>query len=290
MTARFRLFFDMDGVLVDFARFMRQHNLTSDEVKKMPGAYLCMPSIAGALEGIRKVMSIAGQYGGEVWLATKPPTGIPIAYADKVAWVLRHLPELKRRIIITHDKGLLGGEGDYLVDDRPWRANCEAFRGTLIGFGHAKELESTIKRENYGIVRSWFELPSVLHDLFRGRDEHSLDDINAARDLLRLGPLPGVFGSPLVQAALAAAPIEARANTLDGFNTARGFIQTRPAHGGYPGEVREGEHAIAELARQRAAPAPLKLVRESTPSAGILDCGAAGSRPLDGSDKVTWAP
>ncbi|NIP41340.1 MAG: hypothetical protein GWO28_01170, partial [candidate division Zixibacteria bacterium] len=56
------------------------------------------------------------------------------AYADKAAWVLEHLPELKRRIIITHDKGLLGDSGDYLCDDRPHKANCERFAGTLLRF------------------------------------------------------------------------------------------------------------------------------------------------------------
>jgi 5'(3')-deoxyribonucleotidase len=72
--------------------------------------------------------------GFEVWIATKPPTGIPYAYSDKAAWVLRELPELKRRIIVTHDKGLLGDAGDYLCDDRPHKANCERFAGTLLRF------------------------------------------------------------------------------------------------------------------------------------------------------------
>jgi len=207
MTARFRIFFDMDGVLVDFERYMRKHDLTGDEAKKLPGAYLEMEPIAGALEGIRKVMSIAGQYGGEVWLATKPPTGIPWAYADKVSWVLEHLPELKRRIIITHDKGLLGGEGDYLIDDRPHRANCEEFRGTLVHFGvrDDDELHSGAKIG----VGGWVALVPMLHDMMKDRwprlqdkvvdlaavrealaePEPSTDDINAARGLLRLGPI-----------------------------------------------------------------------------------------------------
>jgi hypothetical protein len=69
-----------------------------------------------------------------VWIATKPPTGVPHAYSDKAAWIMRELPELKRRIIITHDKGLLGERGDWLIDDRPHKANCRRFKGTLIAF------------------------------------------------------------------------------------------------------------------------------------------------------------
>jgi 5'-nucleotidase len=125
-----RVFVDMDGVIVDFDGWMKRTGLTGDEVKKTPGAYLNMLPIE---EGINGVRSLVGM-GFEVWLATKPPTGIAFAYADKVSWVYRWLPEFKRRIIITHDKGLLGDEGDFLVDDRPHKANCRKFKGTLIAF------------------------------------------------------------------------------------------------------------------------------------------------------------
>ena len=74
-----------------------------------------MPPIDGAIEAVRSVIGM----GYEVWVATKPPTGVHYAYSDKAAWIFKHLPELKRRLIITHDKGLLGDAGDYLCDDRP---------------------------------------------------------------------------------------------------------------------------------------------------------------------------
>lgn len=125
-----RVFVDMDGVIVDFAAHMKALSLTGDELKRLPGAYLDMPAIPGAIDAVRSVIGM----GFEVWIATKPPTGIAYAYSDKAAWVFKHLPELKRRIIITHDKGLLGDEADYLCDDRPHKANCEAFRGTLLRF------------------------------------------------------------------------------------------------------------------------------------------------------------
>lgn len=125
-----RVFVDMDGVVVDFDAYKAETGLSGDDVKRTPGAYLAMPAIPGAIQAVRSVIGM----GYEVWLATKPPTGIPHAYSDKAAWVMSHLPELKRRIIITHDKGLLGGPSDFLLDDRPHKANCERFTGTLLRF------------------------------------------------------------------------------------------------------------------------------------------------------------
>ena len=127
---RRRAFVDLDGVVVNFDDYKTARGLTGEEVKRLPGAYLAMEPLPGALAGVRSLIGM----GFEVWIATKPPTGVPHAYSDKAAWVLKHLPELKRRIIITHDKGLLGNEHDLLIDDRPHKANCEAFPGLLIRF------------------------------------------------------------------------------------------------------------------------------------------------------------
>lgn len=125
-----RVFVDMDGVIVDFDDYKTSLGLTGDEVKRMPGAYLAMKPVPGAIEAIRSLIGM----GFEVWVATKPPTGIAFAYGDKAAWIFQHLPELKRRLILTHDKGLLGDSGDYLIDDRPLKANCDQFSGQLIVF------------------------------------------------------------------------------------------------------------------------------------------------------------
>ncbi len=129
-----RVFLDMDGVVVDFDGHLRLVNLmraeigvkavTGDEMKLWPGVYQGMPPIAGAIDGVRPIIDM----GFDVWFASKPPTGAAHAYADKAAWVFKYLPELKRKLIITHDKGMLGCQDDFLVDDRPHRANCEAFR------------------------------------------------------------------------------------------------------------------------------------------------------------------
>lgn len=125
-----RAFIDLDGVVVDFASFMKTSGMTSAEVKKHPGAYLGMPAMPGALDAVRSIIGA----GYEVWIATKPPTGVAYAYGDKAAWVMNYLPELKRRIIVTHHKGMLGRPGDILIDDRPHKAFCEEFAGQVLQF------------------------------------------------------------------------------------------------------------------------------------------------------------
>lgn len=129
-----KAFVDLDGVTVDFGGYRDELGLTSDEVKCQAGAYLSMKPLPGAIEAIRSLIGM----GLDVWIATKPPTGVPHAYSDKAAWVIQHIPELSRKIIITHQKGLLGDVGDYLIDDRPHKANCEEFKGTLIRFTNGK--------------------------------------------------------------------------------------------------------------------------------------------------------
>lgn len=126
-----RVFVDLDGVLADFGAVLTQLNLTGERAKNLPGLYANLKPIPGALEAVRSLIGM----GYAVFIATKPPTGVPHAYADKAQWVLTHLPELKRRIIITSDKGLLGDEHDFLVDDRPHKANCVDFKGLLFAFG-----------------------------------------------------------------------------------------------------------------------------------------------------------
>jgi 5'(3')-deoxyribonucleotidase len=131
-----RVFLDKDGVLGDFAKRRDELLFTSEQMKDTPGAYASIEVIPGAREAVSSIIGM----GFEVFVATKPPTGRSFAYADKAEWVMRNFPELKRHIILTHDKGLLGNERDFLVDDRPHKANCDRFRGTLIPFHQRGEM------------------------------------------------------------------------------------------------------------------------------------------------------
>lgn len=123
-----RVLFDMDGVMVDFEGYVESTGLSADIVKHMPGAYAAMKPYDEALDAARFLMA----QGFEVWVATKPPTESGHAYTEKAEWIFRHIPELKKRIIITHDKGMLGDRFDCLIDDRPHKANCIQFKGVLI--------------------------------------------------------------------------------------------------------------------------------------------------------------
>ena len=85
-----RVFIDMDGVIVDFERYMRECNMSADMTKHMPGAYRSMQPIPGAIDAVRRVIDM----GYEVWIATKPPSNNTAAYSEKAEWVTEHIPEL----------------------------------------------------------------------------------------------------------------------------------------------------------------------------------------------------
>ncbi|MDT9086488.1 5' nucleotidase, NT5C type, partial [Escherichia coli] len=82
----------MDGVIANFAGLCHELGLTGEQLKAYPLAFKRMKPIPGAIEAVRHVISM----GYEVWIASKPATGRAQTYADKVEWILSHLPELKR--------------------------------------------------------------------------------------------------------------------------------------------------------------------------------------------------
>jgi 5'(3')-deoxyribonucleotidase len=83
-----------------------------DEILKTPGFFRALKPIPGALQTIE-------------WLNNKhhvtivtAGNGVPEVYADKVAWVQRHLPFLKKRQLVTmHEKWRI--PADVIIDDKP---------------------------------------------------------------------------------------------------------------------------------------------------------------------------
>ena len=128
-----KLFFDMDGVLVDFQSGI--DNL-SDEVKmeyegrldEVPGIFSLMDPMPGA---IKAVHTLSEYY--DMYILSTAPWKNTTAYSDKLAWLTKHFGDLfKKRVIITHCKNLC--DGDYLVDDRAKNGASE-FPGEWVQFG-----------------------------------------------------------------------------------------------------------------------------------------------------------
>ena len=128
-----RLYFDMDGVLVDF---MSGVNKVSDEVRQqyagrldeIPGVFALMEPMPGAIDAVHK---LAEHY--DVYILSTAPWNNPSAWADKVSWVTKHLDDVfHKRMVVTHCKHLC--QGDYLIDDRSKHGASE-FSGEWLQFG-----------------------------------------------------------------------------------------------------------------------------------------------------------
>ena len=128
-----RLYFDMDGVIVDFVSAL---NLQSEETLKeyegrldeIPGLFSQMKPMPGALEAVRRLNE---KY--DCYILSTAPWNNPSAWSDKVAWITEHLDDVfHKKMIITHCKHLC--KGNYLIDDRDKHGASE-FEGEWIHFG-----------------------------------------------------------------------------------------------------------------------------------------------------------
>lgn len=132
--APINVFLDSDGPIADFDVDLAKSGLPADEFKHLPGIYLWLPVTAGAAQAIAELREFDDLDLIRVWIATKTPSNAPYAYTEKVLWYRRNFPWLEDRVILTHDKHVLGGEDDFLLDDRPHKANASQFKGTFVLF------------------------------------------------------------------------------------------------------------------------------------------------------------
>ena len=150
-----KLFFDMDGVLVDFQSGIDK---LSDEVKKeyegrldeVPGIFSLMDPMPGAIEAVNTLSEYYDMY-----ILSTAPWKNTTAYSDKLAWLTKHFGDLfKKRVIITHCKNLC--DGDYLVDDRAKNGASE-FPGEWVQFG-------TKRYPDWEEVTRYLISETLLHD------------------------------------------------------------------------------------------------------------------------------
>ena len=150
-----KLFFDMDGVLVDFQSGIDK---LSDEVKKeyegrldeVPGIFSLMAPMPGAIEAVHTLSEYYDMY-----ILSTAPWKNTTAYSDKLAWLTKHFGDLfKKRVIITHCKNLC--DGDYLVDDRAKNGASE-FPGEWVQFG-------TKRYPDWEEVTRYLISETLLHD------------------------------------------------------------------------------------------------------------------------------
>lgn len=133
------LFIDMDGVLVDFYRGVRDHYPEFDsyppgrkreitaELSARSGFFTQLQPMPGALEAFR---TLADRYNTYI-LSTPDWHGVN-SWTEKRIWVEQYLGDAAyKRLILTHNKGLFSGRA--LIDDR-LRNGVDHFTGEHIHF------------------------------------------------------------------------------------------------------------------------------------------------------------
>ena len=152
------IYIDMDGVLADFGKAIKNHHQAkTNEFKvhpdNIPGIFEHLEPIEGAIEAVEKLNN-SGQY--ELFILTTAPWHNPSAWMHKRLWIERCFAEVfYKKIIITHRKDLLNG--DYLIDDRI--ANGAGnFKGTHLHFGWDYVNDKFNKYPNWEAILDYFKL------------------------------------------------------------------------------------------------------------------------------------
>lgn len=124
--SKLTIFLDMDGVLANFEKAAAQ----IPDVKRPDEVldFSTFEPMPGAIDAVEKIIAM----GHDVFIATTPPWNNPSAWGQKRDWIEEHLPQLKRKMFLTHRKDLL--KGDILVDDSTYRGQYD-FDGTFMHFG-----------------------------------------------------------------------------------------------------------------------------------------------------------
>ena len=78
-----------------------------------PGFFRDLPVTPGAQSGVKTLLDA----GCAVFVCTSPKLANPSCASDKFDWITRHIPSLRRNVVVTKDKTLV--HGHLLIDDKP---------------------------------------------------------------------------------------------------------------------------------------------------------------------------
>jgi|TARA_R110000803_G_C11942207_1_gene316715 5'-nucleotidase len=144
------VYFDMDGVLVDFMSGVSKYpkktqELYKDNLDEIPNVFSQMNPYPDMVQ-FAKDMYNDKRY--DVYILSSPSSDNPSSWTDKFNWVQKHLPMFKRRLILSHNKNL--NIGDYLIDDRTKNGAGE-FTGEHIYYGTNKYIDVNSLRKKFNL-------------------------------------------------------------------------------------------------------------------------------------------
>lgn len=131
-----KLFIDMDGVLADFIKAVKEHpdyriSAEHDLIDQLDVFGILEP-IPGAIEAVTKIWN-SGEY--DMYIASTAPWDNTAAWTHKREWIEKYLPMFKKRLILTHHKDMLcGSKEDIIIDDR-LKNGVEKWNGVHLHYG-----------------------------------------------------------------------------------------------------------------------------------------------------------
>ena len=134
------VYFDMDGVLVNFQSWIDQLDLYhkieyKENYDEVPGIFGTMKPNEDMVD-LFNAMTSDERY--ECYVLSTASWENPSASSDKVEWIQKDLPKAYKRLILSHNKHL--NVGDYLIDDRTANGAGE-FGGELLQYGVTHTIE-----------------------------------------------------------------------------------------------------------------------------------------------------
>ena len=134
------VYFDMDGVLVNFQSGIDQLDLYhkieyKENYDEVPGIFGTMKPNEDMIDLFNAMFSDE-RY--DCYVLSTAPWENPSASSDKVEWIQKYLPKAYKRLILSHNKHL--NVGDYLIDDRTANGAGE-FGGELLQYGVTHTIE-----------------------------------------------------------------------------------------------------------------------------------------------------